>query len=102
MIRLSPFALAAAVLATSVTVAAASPSAAATAVRVSYADLDLSSATGRATLDSRLDRAVSKVCFSADQLDLGNVRACRLALREQAQSNAKLAYADSVTRMAAR
>lgn len=102
MIRFSPFALAAAVLATGLTVAAASPSIAATTVRVSYADLDLSRAEGRAVLDSRLNRAVAKLCFSSGQLELGNVRACRSALRDQTRTSAKLAYAGSVTRMAAR
>ena len=42
--------------------AAAQPGAEPLSQRVSYADLDLSSATGRAALERRIKQAVSRVC----------------------------------------
>ena len=60
MTRLSPFALAGALIATSVSVMAANPVQAATR-HVSYADLDLTSATGRSMMDARIRKAVLTV-----------------------------------------
>ena len=47
---------------------------------VSYADLDLSSAAGRDTLDRRIGAAIRRVCGSAYPIDLRStqeVRDCR-------------------------
>jgi len=49
---------------------------------VSYSDLDLSAAAGRARLEQRIGAAVRAVCGSAAPGDLGGVRAveqCRAA-----------------------
>ena len=61
MNRLSPFAFAGAMLATSLTVLSASPVQAA-AMRVHYGDLDLGTAAGRATIDARISTAAHSVC----------------------------------------
>jgi UrcA family protein len=52
--------------------------------RVRYADLDLSSARGQATLERRLDRAADRLCRNAG--DRQEVSACEDASREQAQT----------------
>jgi len=62
MNRLSPLAFAGALFATGLTVMASSPVQAATAI-VHYGDLDLSTAAGRATLDSRVSHAAHTVCW---------------------------------------
>lgn len=51
----------------------AQPAAAAPTRVVSYADLNLSSAAGRAVLDSRLNAAVRDVCGQAYPIDLNSV-----------------------------
>ena len=59
---------------------AAPPAAAAQTRVVSYADLDLSSAAGRARLDQRVGAAVRAVCGRAAPTDLNGlaqVQACR-------------------------
>lgn len=52
-----------------------------TSVRVSYADLDLTSEAGRGTLDRRLQRAVASLCPDdngvRDVARLAAIRACR-------------------------
>ena len=75
MSRLSPFAFAAAIVATGVSVMASSQVQAATA-HVRYADLDLSTASGRATLDGRINRAARAVCW-IENTNVANVEACR-------------------------
>lgn len=75
------FALAALAAATAVPAAASIPRAAGTRV-VSYADLDLSAAPGRARLEQRIGAAVLIICGSAAAGDLrgaSEVRACRTA-----------------------
>ena len=76
MTRLSPFAFAAAIAATGISVLASSPVHAATA-HVRYGDLDLSTASGRATLDSRINRAARTVCW-IENANLRGTEACRL------------------------
>jgi len=87
MTRLSPFAFAAAILATGVTVMASAPAAAATR-HVRYADLDLTTAAGRAALDIRINRAVTTVCW-IENGNLTGAEGCRrasiAAAREQVQ-----------------
>jgi UrcA family protein len=59
---------------------AAPPAPAAQTRIVGYADLDLSSAAGRARLDRRVDAAVRAVCGRAAPIDLNGlaqVQACR-------------------------
>ncbi|MEZ0241805.1 MAG: UrcA family protein [Sphingomonas sp.] len=58
-------------------------------VRVSYADLDLSSPAGVATLDRRLARAVNSVCpdsLSKRLSEIHAVQACRTAALRQANA----------------
>lgn len=58
-------------------------------VRVSLADLDLSSAAGQRALDSRINRAVIEVCGTASEVDLeglNEVRACRTAKLVEARA----------------
>ena len=49
---------------------------------VSYADLDLASAAGRATLDRRIGRAVRAVCGTASIQDLNALRQVELCRDE--------------------
>lgn len=100
MIRLSPFALAGALLATSVTVLAVTPTQAATR-HVHYGDLDLSSADGRATMETRLRKATGAVCWADyDTLDL--VSACRRETMAQAHADLGRATGDTVVQVASR
>ena len=70
-------------------VAAANPD---TAVRVSYADLDLGRAAGRAELDARLKAAAAEVCGTPDIRELGQVaRASACTERALAGAHAQLA-----------
>ncbi|WP_374573504.1 UrcA family protein [Phenylobacterium sp.] len=60
---------------------AADPSAAPKAATVAYADLDLASASGRATLERRIEHAVRQVCpaqpMPMEIAKQGEYRACR-------------------------
>lgn len=56
---------AAAIIASSVCVSAATAAPAPNSVRVSVADLDLSSPTGQATLDRRISQAARQACGDA-------------------------------------
>ena len=59
---------------------------------VGFADLDLGSVEGRASLDNRLRRAVISVCGTADNADLRQVRTvrkCRAAAAELARRDAE-------------
>jgi UrcA family protein len=100
MIRLSPFALAGALIATSVTVAAVSPANAAVE-RVRFADLDLTSAHGRATLASRINNAAMSVCL-ADYRDLNLARSCQKSSVARAQADVRQATQDSTIQLASR
>lgn len=69
-------------------------------VKVSYRDLNLDSATGRAQLDRRLAHAVDTVCPAPDDRDLNvaqAARACREVANRAADRQRDLALA-SVTR----
>ncbi|MFC3712090.1 UrcA family protein [Sphingoaurantiacus capsulatus] len=65
------FAFASMVLATSANCQTLQPRTA----RVAYADLDLASAAGQATLDRRLDAAADSVCGQNGFVDLAGLRA---------------------------
>lgn len=79
-------------------------------VRVSYADLDLSRAEGRATLSGRISRATARVCGRSDAWNPVHrmiVTQCRATARRDAQAQVDTAIARaqeraSATRLAAR
>lgn len=65
---------------------------------VSYADLDLSSAKGRAKLDRRIRSAVQDVCGTAYSFDVkgkNDVRRCRTELMERLSSHRDIAVASA-------
>ena len=100
MTRLSPLAFAAAILATGVTVMASSPVAAATR-HVRYVDLDLTTAAGRATLDSRLAHAAYTVCW-IENGNLTGTESCRRATLASAREQMHRAMQDQTVQLAAR
>lgn len=63
------------------------PVAPAISVSVSYDDLNLNTAKGRAELDRRLNRAVAKVCPAPDHRQLSQLQAAE-ACRQVALSSA--------------
>ncbi len=77
MNRLTPLALAAAVLASSVSILVATPAAAENSVRVRYGDLDLATSGGQAVLAHRLRRAADILCFADKTRELAPLQACR-------------------------
>jgi UrcA family protein len=101
MIRLSPLALAGAVLATSLTIGAV-PSQAATSARVSYADLDLTSSADRAVFDQRLRGAASRVCFGTGARMLSELSACRAVSLTNARAAANEAVRHASVQVAQR
>jgi UrcA family protein len=77
---------------------AATPAAADQGRRVSYADLDLTSESGIATLDARIDRAVRQICGSASPSDLRGrhyVQRCRTETRASVQARRSDALAQA-------
>jgi UrcA family protein len=67
-----------------------------TSVPVSFADLDLTSATGKIALEHRIDRAVTAICGIPDAIDLWAARAtekCRVETRAQARPRVVVAIA---------
>ena len=88
------FAVAAVAVALGTTAATVSPAyATESGVLVSYEDLNLNSAAGRAALEARINRAATRVCGTANILELdiaAGVNACRedaiAAAREQLRS----------------
>ncbi len=65
-------------------------------VAVHYGDLDLASADGRATLDSRLRQAVRTACGTASSADLRGLNraaACRADLNRSLAERREAAYA---------
>lgn len=100
MNRLSPLAFAGALFATGLTVMISSPAAAATA-RVRYADLDLSTAAGRATLDNRIGHAAQTVCW-IENPTLSASEACRRASIANAHVAMDRAVQSQSIRLAAR
>lgn len=64
----------------------------AASMAVSYADLDLTSAEGHATLDARIDRATRRVCAAEDPRNLRAVVASHACYRvAMASAQPKLA-----------
>lgn len=100
MNRLSPFAFAAAMVATSVSVMASSQAQAATA-HVRYGDLDLATASGRATLDGRIDRAARAVCW-IENSSMTATEACRRDSVANAQETLRHATQGQVVQLASR
>jgi len=96
----SIFAAAAAIVATTGLIAASSSAQAREFVsngrtaQASYADLDLSSAAGKAELDRRIVRAASKVCV---ETSLVAEQACRSAAIENARQPAAYVVAQADT-----
>lgn len=100
MNRLSPLAFAAAVVATGVTIMAGSPGQAATA-HVRYGDLDLSTASGRAALDGRIDRAARTTCW-IENANISTSEACRRESVANAHEKLRQAMRDQAVQLAAR
>jgi len=95
MRRLSPLALAAALIATGGTVMVASPTQAA-AVGVRYGDLDLSTPAGKAAIDARIDRAARIACY-LDGADVMTSYTCRRASIQRAHAALdRVLHADQV------
>ena len=105
MRNLTPFAaLAAALLATPGLAQSVEPS---TRIAVAYADLNLSSPAGIATLDRRIHAAIVSACgpvSDADPAGKNRARDCRVRLAGEvaAQRDHVLAAAAAPTRLAAR
>ena len=74
------------------------------AVKVSYADLDLASAHGKAAFDRRIAAAAQRLCGPASQLNLvlhaATVR-CVAATIESAQPAVQLAHRDAASQQLA-
>ena len=71
--------------------------------RVSYADLDLGSASGIATLNGRIHRAASRLCFEDGRTDIAtrlNWTSCYKGALAQAKVQVDRAVADRTLRMA--
>jgi UrcA family protein len=100
MNRLSLLAFAAAIVATGATVLASAPAAAATQ-HVRYNDLDLTTAAGRATLDSRIDRAARMVCW-IENSNLSGTEGCRRAAVADAHEQVQRTMRGEVVQMASR
>ena len=66
--------------------------------RVAYGDLDLTSATGVATLDSRIDNAARNLCWDRGRRDV----ACRIAVREEALEKIAVSQQSRTSRAEAR
>jgi len=100
MSRLSPLAFAVSMIATGVSVMASSQAQAATS-RVRYADLDLSTASGRAALDGRIDHAARTVCW-IENANLSSASACRRESVADAHAQLQHAMHDQNAQMASR
>ncbi len=101
MTRFTPLAVAAAMLATSLAPVAASAAPADNAVRVSYRDLDLTTADGQAVLATRLRRAADTLCFAGKTRELAPLAACRSDVMASVVRPAQLAMANDPVRLAA-
>lgn len=100
MTRLSPLAFAAAIFATGLTVIASSQAQAATQ-HVRYGDLDLTTAAGRAALDSRISRAAHSVCW-IENGNLSGTEACRRAAIATAREQMQRATQEQAVQLASR
>lgn len=73
-------------------------------VKVSYADLNLSSAAGRQELDRRVARTADRICGVAleQHLEMKAVaKRCAVAARESARPTIELAYRNAANRQLA-
>jgi UrcA family protein len=100
MIRLSPWALAGAVVATSLSVLAAAPVQAASR-HVPYNDLDLTLSADRAVMDQRIRKAAHWVC-RADNPSLSMFVSCSRASIDQAHADLDQALGAKRVQMASR
>ena len=100
MARLSPLALAGALVATGMTILSSTP-AGATAMRVHFGDLDLSTAAGRATMDARINHAARVVC-RVENRDLAGAEGCRRESVARAHATLDRALQDNVVQLASR
>jgi UrcA family protein len=100
MARLSPLALAGALIATGMTVLSSSP-VQATAMRVHYGDLDLSTTAGRVALDARINRAARVVC-RVENRDLAGAEGCRRESVARAHVALDRALLDNAVQLASR
>jgi UrcA family protein len=107
MARLSPLALAAAVIATSLSVVAPAGAAPAhdadvrpNAKVVRYGDLDLTTEGGRIVLDRRVRSAINRVCHDGSVVDLDAIRLCRANALEATKPAIQLAIHESANRVA--
>ena len=100
MTRFTPLAVAAAMLATSVSFLAVTPASAENVVRVSYRDLDLTSAGGQAVLAKRLRRAADTLCFAGQTRELAPLAACRSDVMAGVARPVQLAMAQNPAQLA--
>jgi UrcA family protein len=103
MARLSPFALAAAVVATSLSViapAGAAPARDPNSAVVHYGDLDLTTDAGRTMLDRRVRHAVNSLCHVNAEREIAMIQLCRTNLMESTTPQVQLAIRDSANRLA--
>lgn len=88
----------AAVIAASSSAAVAQPVAASRTVHVSFADLDLSQAAGRAALEHRVSHAVMRVCplpYGGDTRAMSAHRVCRVAAWSGARKQLAAVYGET-------
>jgi len=72
--------------------------------KVSYADLNLSSSTGKAQFAQRIDSAVERLCGSTSQRELAKAleaRRCTTAALESVEPAIELAHRNAATRQLA-
>jgi UrcA family protein len=103
MTRFSPLALAAAFVATGITLApaaSASVSSDPETMVVHYGDLDLGTEKGRVTLDRRIFRAVGDLCHVNAVRNIDLNRRCRASVMETVRPAVQLAVRNSADRVA--
>jgi UrcA family protein len=100
MTRFTPLALAAAMLASSLSIFAASSASAEQVVRVSYRDLDLATVDGQAMLAKRLRHAADTLCFAHEARELAPLTACRSDVMAGIARPIQLAMAQDAVRLA--
>lgn len=94
----------AAVIAAALVAAAPAIAEGAKSVKVSYADLNLSSALGKTALDRRVARAADRVCRVGHERDLmleAAAKRCAADARESTQPAIELAYRKAADRQLA-
>lgn len=96
---LAPVALLCATVAVGSAVSAAAAPFQAPAARVSFADLNLASAAGRAVLERRVSAAADSICRVNGRTDLGTLRAaddCFAKTVDQAMAQVQTAASDTI------